>query len=491
MSVLPNSALATEAHSIRASSPPLVVDLDGTLTPTDTLLESIVALLKQSFLNAFRLPFWLAKGRAFLKAQIARRVVFRAERLPLRQPVLEYLREQKAQGRTLVLATAAHRCIAEAVAKHTGLFDEVIATDERNLKGAEKLRAIRERIGDRFVYVGDSVSDLEIWKASHGAVIVGSPLGIGAVRRNVPVEREFPVKRFDLLTWLHALRLHQWAKNLLVFVPLLTAFVFGEIDAVMTSMLAFMSFCLAGSATYLANDLVDLDNDRAHPRKKKRPLASGTITIASAVAVSAILLAAALTIANFVGTGFLLALLTYLVITTAYSWTLKKAMLIDVLVLASLYTLRIVAGALAIDVAISSWLLLFSVFIFFSLALVKRCSELVSLRDSAETSTRGRNYLVSDLAVLWPMGVGAGLCSVIVFAMFINTLGGIRGYETPQLMWLAVIGLTYWISRLWIKTARGEMHDDPLVFALKDFGSRFTIAAIIGVTLVAHYIELN
>lgn len=485
------SPILPEARHPADARAPLVVDLDGTLTPTDTLLESIVLLLKRSLLNALKLPFWLAKGRAFFKGQIARNVAFRGELLPLRQPLLDYLREQKAEGRTLVLATAAHQSIAEAVAKHVGLFDEVIATVDRNLKGREKLRAIQERIGDRFVYVGDSISDLNIWKGSKGAVIVGSPFGIGAVRRSVPIEREFPVRRFNLLTWLRALRVHQWAKNLLVFVPLLTAFAFWELGAIFTAALAFVNFSLAGSATYLVNDLLDLNNDRAHPRKNRRPLASGELTIPAAMMMATILLTAGLTLAYFVGAPFFLALLTYLIITSAYSWTLKKVMLIDVLILASLYTLRILAGALAIDVAISSWLLLFSIFIFFSLALVKRCSELVSLRDTAGTATRGRNYRVSDLAILWPMGVGAGLCSVIVFAMFISTMSVSQDYETPQLMWLAVIGLTYWISRLWIKTARGEMHDDPLVFALKDFGSRFTIAAIIAVTLVAHYIELG
>ncbi|MFO7305207.1 MAG: UbiA family prenyltransferase [Gammaproteobacteria bacterium] len=471
--------------------PPLVVDLDGTLTPSDTLLESIVLLLKRSLHNAFRLPFWLAKGRAFFKAQIARHIEFPGELLPLRQPLLDYLRAQKAEGRKLVLATAAHKSIAEAVAKRVGLFDEVIATDERNLKGKEKLRVIRERVGDDFVYVGDSISDLEVWKASKAAVIVGNPVGVDTIRRTVPVEREFPVQRPSLLTWARALRVHQWTKNVLVFVPLLTAFAFDQVGEILTAVLAFLSFSLAGSASYLANDLLDLDNDRAHPRKSRRPLASGEITIPTAVATSTALLCAALLLAHSVGPRFLLALLTYLVVTSAYSWTLKKVMLIDVLVLASLYTLRILAGALAIGVTTSSWLLLFSVFIFFSLALVKRCSELVTLRDAEETAARGRNYRVSDLVILWPMGVGAGLCSVIVFAMFISTMGVSRDYETPQLMWLVLIGLTYWISRLWIKTARGEMHDDPLVFALKDFGSRFTIAAMIAVTLIAHYIELG
>lgn len=483
------AGIGTEAGPIGAR-PPLVVDLDGTLTPTDTLLESIVLLLKQSPLNVFKLPLWLSKGRTHFKAQIARNIAFRGDLLPFRQELLDYLREQKSAGRTLILATAAHRSIAESVAKHLGIFDAVVATDSENLKGRAKLRALEERFGSRFVYVGDSTADFDIWKRCEGAVVVGAPLGIGAIRRAVSIEREFP-QRLSPITLLRALRVHQWAKNLLVFVPLLTAFAFGELSDLLTALLAFVSFCFAGSATYLINDLIDLDNDRVHPRKRNRPLASGQLTIPAALMMAFALLGAALGIAYLVGPRFSAALLAYLVITSAYSWTLKKAMLIDVLVLASLYTLRILAGALAIEVTISSWLLLFSIFIFFSLALVKRCSELVSLREMAGTATRGRNYRVSDLDVLWPMGVGAGLCSVIVFSMFISTMGINQNYETPQLMWLAVIGLTYWISRLWIKTARGEMHDDPIVFALKDFGSRFTIGAMIAVTLISHYIELG
>jgi 4-hydroxybenzoate polyprenyltransferase len=359
------------------------------------------------------------------------------------------------------------------------------------MKGRAKLQAIQQQVGQRFSYAGDSGADVEIWKQSASAVIIGSPRGSDTIRRSVPIEREFPDAPAGFLVWLRAMRAHQWVKNLLLFVPLLTSFAFLDYVKTFAAILAFLSFCLAASATYLINDLWDLENDRLHHRKKQRPLASARISIPTALAVAMVLLTTALAIAWFVGSRLLLTLVAYLVLTSAYSWTLKKVMLIDVLVLASLYTLRILAGSFAIGVHTSSWLLVFSIFMFFSLALVKRCSELVAIGRTAQTSARGRNYRVSDLAVLWPMGIGAGLCSVIVFAMFISTIESARNYESPHLMWLVVVGLVYWISRLWIKTARGEMHDDPLVFAIKDFGSRFTVAAMIAVTVVAHFFELN
>lgn len=470
---------------------PLVVDLDGTLTQSDTLLESLVLFLKKNPLRVLQLPGWLLKGRAAFKAKVMESIDFPAHLLPYRQPLLDYLHDEKAKGRRLILATAAHRRIAEPVAAHLRVFDQVIATEDVNLKGRNKLQAILAQVGERFAYVGDCAADLEIWKRSESALIVGSPFRCGVIRRTVPIEREFPDPPFSALTWLRAIRVHQWTKNLLLFVPLLTSFAFLEVKQIITALLAFITFCLAGSATYLVNDLWDLENDRAHHRKRHRPLASGEIGIPAAIWAALLLLGAAFTVAQSVSMQFMAALLTYLVITSAYSWTLKKVMLIDVLVLASLYTLRILAGSIAIGVTTSSWLLVFSIFMFFSLALVKRCSELVALAQNAGTTTSGRNYKVSDLAVLWPMGVGAGLCSVIVFTLFIDQVKIGDRYESPQLMWLAVIVLTYWISRLWIKTARGEMHDDPIVFAMKDFGSRFTIAAIVVITLSAYFFQIE
>jgi 4-hydroxybenzoate polyprenyltransferase/phosphoserine phosphatase len=472
---------------------PLVVDLDGTLTPTDTLVESVIQAVKRNPWDILRLLLWLWQGCSVLKARLASRVGLAAETLPYQEALCDFLRIERAKGRWIVLATAAHRSIAESVAAHLGLFDEVIASDEtRNLKGIVKLDAIRACAGNRFVYAGDSAADLPIWKEADAAVLVRtSPRVTKAVRRHTPVEREFQRSRAGVGVWLRELRLHQWLKNLLLFVPLLTAFAFTDAGKLLAALFAFLSFSLAASATYVLNDLWDLDSDRRHPHKRSRPLASAQISITAGLGVSAVLLMMALAVASTLAVDFFLLLLLYLILTGSYSLVLKRCVLLDVLILSVLYTLRIIAGAAAIGVTMSIWLLAFSVFIFFSLALVKRCAELVSLEQVGRNEIPGRNYQVGDLTVLWPMGIGAGLCAVVVFTLFVSTVETEARYATPQLLWLVAIDLLYWHGLVWIKTARGEMHDDPVVYAVRDFGSRITIAAMVALTLAAHFIRLG
>jgi 4-hydroxybenzoate polyprenyltransferase len=472
---------------------PLVVDLDGTLTLTDTLVESLIQLIKQSPLNLMRLPLWLLKGRASFKEEVASHTRISAEHLPYREPLLAYLRGEKGKGRRIILATAAHKSIAEAISAYLGLFDDVLATDlGRNLKGKTKLEAIQQRVGRDFVYAGDSHADTPIWKAAQAAVLVGvSPRLAESIRNSVPIEREFAKEDIGFAVWLRALRVHQWLKNLLLFVPLLTAFSFMDIGKLAIMAVAFVAFSLAASATYMVNDLWDLENDRAHPRKRLRPFASAKIPILHGLVVAGCALALAFVLALAVSQGFFLMLLLYIVLTSAYSWVLKEYVLIDVLMLSLLYTLRILAGSVAIGIATSSWLLAFSVFMFLSLALVKRCAELVSLDQIGKKAVRGRDYRVSDLVVLLPLGVGAALSAVVIFGLFISAPETQVRYATPHLLWLVAIGLIYWLARLWIKTSRGEMHDDPLIYAIKDHGSRITVLAMIGTTLAAHFLLLN
>lgn len=472
---------------------PLVVDLDGTLTPTDTLIESVVQLVRQSPLNLLRLPFWLLKGRSGFKEAIARSVRVDAAALPYRASLLAYLHEEKSRGRQIVLATAAHASIAKEVAKHLAIFDLVLATDaQHNLKGEAKLRAIQHSVGESFVYAGDSQVDIPIWKQAKAAVLVGVDRRTAAlVRESVPIEREFPKDDAGLGVWLRAIRVHQWLKNLLIFVPLLTTFGFMDVGSLARVGLAFVAFSLAASATYIGNDLWDLTNDRAHPRKRRRPFASGALPILKGVGVAGIALVVALALACAVSAGFFWMLVLYLVLTSFYSWVLKGYVLMDVVMLSLLYTVRILAGSVAIGVITSSWLLAFSAFIFLSLALVKRCAELVSLQEAGATATRGRDYRVSDLVVLWPLGISAALCAVVVFGLFISTPDAQASYASPQLLWLVAIGLVYWMARLWIKTARGEMHDDPIVYALKDHGSRLTVLAMLAAVMLAHFWTLD
>jgi 4-hydroxybenzoate polyprenyltransferase len=272
---------------------------------------------------------------------------------------------------------------------------------------------------------------------------------------------------------------------------LFTTFAFTDAKIFLMASLAFLSLSLTASATYVLNDLWDLDSDRCHPHKRNRPLASAQIPIIAGVGVSAALVIVALMLASTLSTDFLHLLMLYMALASFYSLVLKRYVLLDVLMLAVLYTLRIVAGSAAVGVTTSIWLLAFSVFLFFSLALVKRCTELVSLDRAGLDMTHGRNYQVGDLAVLWPMSVGAGLCAVVVFTLFISAVETETRYATPQLLWLVAIGLIYWLGRIWIMTIRGEMHDDPVVYAVKDFGSRMTVVAMVTTTLVAYLIRLR
>ncbi|VBB14141.1 UbiA family prenyltransferase [Burkholderia stabilis] len=469
---------------------PLVVDLDGTLTPSDTLMESVIRVVRHKPSNLLRLPFWLAGGRASFKARVAEHADFRAETLPYREPLVDYLVHERRSGRKIMLATAAHRSIAERVNAHLGLFDLVIATrDETNLKGETKLVGIREQVGNDFVYAGDSKADLPVWAGAKGAILAGVAPGIAAdVRSRIPVEREFSNPRANITTWCKALRVHQWLKNLLLFVPLLTAFAFFDTDKVATLALAFLAMSLGASATYIANDLWDLDNDRRHPRKRNRAFASGTLSIAKGLRCAVLLLVLAFALAFAVSPAFAGMFALYLVLTTAYSWRLKSIVLLDVLVLSLLYTYRIVAGAVAAEITVSRWLLAFSVFAFLSLALVKRCSELVLLRQSDKRASVGRDYRVGDLEVLWPFGIGASLAAVVVFGLFINAPETAARYAIPHLLWFVQIGLIYLFGRLWITTVRGAMHDDPIVHILENRGSFSMLCVMVAIVLAAHFL---
>jgi 4-hydroxybenzoate polyprenyltransferase/phosphoserine phosphatase len=486
------SAVPGVGDALDIRSVPIVVDLDGTLTPTDTLLESMIQVIKQDIFNILLLMIWLLKGRAAFKHFVASRANFSAKDLPYRVALLDYLAEERQRGRRMILATAAHRSIADAVALHLGLFDQVLATDAGvNLKGAAKLRAIQEAVGGRYVYAGDSHADLPIWKSATAAILVATSRQVAnTVRGATAIEREFSREPAPWTIWLRALRVHQWLKNLLLFVPLLTAFSFLQWDKVGTLIVAFFAFSFAASATYLVNDLWDLENDRAHPRKRNRPFASGRLPIFDGLVVAGLVLAMALAMAAAVSWAFLLILLVYLAGTSAYSWMLKRRVLMDVLTLSMLYTLRILAGAVAVNIAVTYWLLAFSVFVFFSLALVKRCAELVSLGRAGARETRGRDYLVTDLAVLWPLGIGSALCAIVVFGLFINDADTMARYSSPRLLWLVALALVYWLSRLWIKSVRGEMDDDPLIFALRDRASRMTVLFMLGATLAARFVVI-
>jgi 4-hydroxybenzoate polyprenyltransferase/phosphoserine phosphatase len=458
----------------------LCVDCDGTLIATDLLHESVVRLIKLRPWMLLVLPLWLAGGKANLKQRIAERVDIDASTLPYRSEVLAIVEEARAQGRTTVLATASHERYAHAVAAHVGTFDEVLATTAaRNLKGDAKRQALVERFGEKgFDYAGDSHADSAVWRSARQAIVVS---GRGSVQRvaaqATTVQHTITPPRGNWKTVLKSIRLHQWLKNLLVFVPMAAAHRLTDAVAFGQSVLAFLAFGLCASSVYLLNDLMDVEADRAHVRKRRRPIAAGLMPIAQAAVLAPLLLAAAFGLAlALLPLAFSLVLAFYFFCTLSYSLLLKRQIVVDVLLLAGLYTLRVVAGAAATQILVSFWLLAFSMFIFLSLAMVKRYSEMRLAIELQQDQAAGRGYFISDMPVLLSVGTGSGLVSVMVFALFINNAEQTGAFVQPMWLWLVPPLLLYWVSRIWMKAQRGEIDDDPVVFAVKDWQSLVVVA---------------
>jgi 4-hydroxybenzoate polyprenyltransferase len=451
-------------------SAPLCVDLDGTLIRTDLLFESTLALLKQSPLYLFALPFWLLGGRANLKRRIAQRGKVDIATLPWDLRVVELL-ETERQRRALVLCTASDHMLADAVAKHLDCFDRVMASDgSRNLSGRHKAEALVAAYGERgFDYAGNETRDLAIWAHARQAYVVNAGDDLAARAGRVSeVAGVLPRERAGLRVWFKALRLHQWLKNVLVFVPLLAAHMLLQPAALVHAVAAFVIFGVCASGVYVLNDLLDLGADRAHPRKRKRPFASGRLPIAAGFVVAPLLTIAAFAAAYALAPRFALVLLGYYTLTLAYSLRLKQIAMLDVLVLAALYTVRIIAGTAAIDVGFSFWLLAFSMFLFLSLALVKRYTELGVHRRAGNDTAHGRGYATSDYELLASLGGASGYLSVLVLALYINSTASAELYHRQQVLWLLCPLLLYWVSRVWIIAHRGAMHDDPVLFAARD-----------------------
>ncbi len=453
---------------------PLVVDLDGTLIHTDLLVESASQFVIQHPFEFWKPLLWLARGKTVLKTELAQRAQIDIAALPYNTSVLDWLRAEKQNGRYLVLATASHRQLADQVAEHLSLFDEVLATEgDVNLKSSAKAQALVDRFGEgSFEYVGNDWPDLQVWQKAGVAHVVNAPAALlQRVREACEVGQVFSSQLPSYLpSVLKAMRLHQWMKNLLVFVPLMAAHQYGDASRDVLALMAFLVFSLTASSVYLLNDLVDVQDDRHHLRKRHRPFASGALSLMWGWAAWPILLllAAAFSVA-YMPVLFTASLGIYFVLTVAYSLKLKQIAVVDVLTLAALYTLRIIAGAAAIDVPVSFWLLLFSMFIFLSLALIKRYSELKVARDAGKTGAlRGRGYEPDDLELVSSFGASAGFIAVLVLALYIQDGQSAHLYATPQLIWLACPVMLFWISRAWLIAHRGQMHDDPIVFALKD-----------------------
>ncbi|MBZ5634682.1 MAG: UbiA family prenyltransferase [Acidobacteriia bacterium] len=473
-----------EGSATGAALAPLCVDLDGTLLRSDSLYECLAAALRRPWL-LLRLPLWLLRGKASFKAEISKRVTLNSAALPFHNGVLQLLHNARGNGRKIVLATGADRKIAMQTATHLAIFDEVIASDGvHNLSGEGKAEVLRARFGAyRFSYVGNARSDIAIWRSASSAVIVGmSRRQANRIAAFTSVEAHLP-RGSRIRSFIRLLRPYQWCKNLLVFVPIVTANALSDRTAWIRCAGLFVALSLMASVLYVFNDIVDLESDRLHPIKRKRPLASGDFPLSLSFGAVPVGLAAAIAIA--VALKVLPEVLLYGIASFVYSIGLKRFPLVDLFLLAAIYSVRLLAGGVVSGHFVSFWLFSFSCFLFFSLATIKRVSELLLLQEQARVNS-SRGYRPGDIFTLQAMGISSSFVSCLVLALYVQSPTVTQNYRSPELLWAQVVLILFWQCRLWLSTIRGHIHDDPIVFAGKDWVSWLVAVLILLAMLLAN-----
>lgn len=463
---------------------PLVVDLDGTLIKTDLLHEGFIMLMKKNPLYFFACLFWLLKGKAFLKNKIETLVHLRYDLLPYNNELIDFLQNEFTNGRTIILATASNGANANRIAKQHPIFEEVYATEELNLKGTNKVKKLIATFGEsKFDYIGNSGADIPVFSSCRYSYLVNPSQALERKTKKLSdLKYSWKSKKTGLKNYIKAIRIYQWIKNLLIFVPLITSHSLTSFQLLKEATAAFFAFGFVASSGYLINDLMDLNSDRAHPRKRFRPFASGQLPILNGFVLSIVFFVAGIFLASQLNTAFLIILFIYFIISFSYSAYFKKMILYDVFVLTILYSSRVIAGGLVTGVSLSFWLIAFSTFIFLSLAFVKRYAELMKVTTETGLKERGREYLPADLNLLQVMGIVSGFLSVVVFTLYIDSHEVAQLYSHPKILWSISFLFLFWISRIWVVTTHGKMTDDPLIFAVKDATSYF-IFLIIGIIM--------
>lgn len=454
--------------SSAARKPPLAVDLDGTLFRGDVFIEAILRFIFSGPFNILVFAGWMTRGIAYAKARVAEAAPFEAQHLPYDARVIAWIKDEREGGREVVLATACDQSAAQAVAEHLGLFDAVFASDGKtNLKARKKADRLAEAYPDGFVYAGNDTPDLSVWARAHGAVVVNAPSSLEKqVQRKHEVEQIFPRQGGGLRALIKAIRPQQWAKNALVFLPLIAGQGWSNPAAWGQAWLAFFAISFAASSLYLVNDASDIDADRVHARKRKRPFASGALSPVIGLATSIVLFSAAIALGAVAGVVPFVAL--YLATSALYTFWFKRLTLIDVFVLGALYTIRVVLGGVATGYFVSSWLLAFCCFFFLSLALVKRAVEVDTVAKRGGEKIKRRGYQASDGPMLKMMGVGASFAAALVLALYTQSPEIVAHYRFPQMLWALPAAVIFWLCRVWLIADRGDIHDDPLVFAFSD-----------------------
>ena len=476
-------------HSVAfegSDRPPLCVDLDGTLVKSDTLADTFCQFVRSHPTEIWRLPLWLRAGRARLKRELARMSPLDVARLPYNTPLLHYLQGQRREGRAIYLTTGADGSLAERVSSHLGIFAGIEASDgTRNLIGGKKLQGLKERFGT-FDYIGNSRADLSVLTGARQALVANPTLGLrlGLRARKIPIGRTFTDRRPLQQTIVRALRVHQWAKNILLVAPLLMSHQLA-VKSLAAAGIGFVCFSLIASANYIANDLLDLESDRHHPAKRMRPFAAGDLSVEAGIGLAFSMLLISALLLPRLPAAFDLWLLLYIAATSAYSLYLKRVSVVDVLLLSGLYTVRLLAGGAATGTPISPWLAGFSTFTFLSLAMVKRFSELEQLRERGLSLTQGRGYTVGDMEQVRSFGTASATAAVVVFMLYIARPDVTMLYRHGDRLWLIVPLLIYWLFRVWLLASRGELDDDPVIFAVRDRVSLLIGAAVILVAVFA------
>jgi 4-hydroxybenzoate polyprenyltransferase len=461
---------------------PLILDIDGTLLKSDLLWESMAALATNHPLKSLLIPIFIARGRPVLKDFLARESGLEVGEVPLSPSAMEMIGRAEAEGRMVILASGSPQSMVDAMAKRVGA-SEGWGTDRKvNLTGSSKLKRILDE-HESFDYVGNSWVDIPMWKEARKAIAINPKrLAVWFGKRVRPDLEILNDKRPAMGSWIRALRPHHWAKNTLIFLPALAAQLTPGAGLATRLLIGFAAFCAMTSAVYLVNDVADLSSDRRHPTKRYRPLAAGELSISHALAAAILLAVGAGALAWYLSPLFAAVLASYLALTTLYSASLKQKLIIDVITLASLYTIRVVAGAVLVEVPLSRWFLAFSIFLFLSLALVKRVVELKELKAGDVSAAAGRGYRVDDLTVLIGLGTAAAAASALVYCLYITSDDVLRLYARPDALWIGLPLFLYWIARLWVLTGRGIVHEDPVAYTLRDRAT-YAVAAAFVVTI--------
>jgi 4-hydroxybenzoate polyprenyltransferase len=471
---------------------PLCVDLDGTLILTDSLHESLLLLCKKNiFLVVNALFVLLLQGKYALKSYAASKVELDPRFLPYNHSFIEWLKLEKSTGRPLFLVTAAHKKIAQSIACFLGIFDDVFcSTDGVNFKGTSKANFLDKKWGkNEYDYAGDHNADLAVWRHAHDGIIVNASQNVLKKAQAIgKANKVFIKKPLNIRIFLKAVRVHQYVKNLLLFVPLILAQQIFNAPLLLSSLIGFISFSLLASSVYVLNDLLDLSSDRQHHSKSLRAFASGQLSIPTGFLLFILFFILAWVFSSFLPTSFRLVLAMYYILTLGYSLHFKSIVLLDVFFLAGLYTIRIIAGITLLNIGYSEWIIEFSLFLFLSLAFVKRYAELYYKKEKGELKATGRGYHVDNINLVLIIGITSGYIASLVMALYLSSSQALLRYKNPEFLWLVCPLLLYWISRIWLLASEGKMHEDPVVFALKDRASYFVALLIFCSGLLAKFI---